>query len=279
MNQLHAPTPHLELIPVASLVEHEWHDDQRTPPLMTRIQESGVWRNPPIVTPLQDDSGRFLLLDGANRIAALRKLNFPHAVVQVVKPNDQGLKLYNWNHVIWGLDSSQFVAKIEHLPDIFLRSGEDEPPNLLQKCGLVAIQIARGDLVSVCTPLQTLERRVERLNAIVDLYKDQANLDRTNEWSVVRLKAIYPDLCALVRFPKFELEQILILAGRGCLLPTGITRFMISPRVLHLNYPLEAMISDLPLEEKNAELEHFIQQRVALKSVRFYAESTYLFDE
>ena len=35
---------------MASLVEHERHDDQRTPPLVARIQESGVLRNPPIAT-------------------------------------------------------------------------------------------------------------------------------------------------------------------------------------------------------------------------------------
>ena len=30
-----------------------------------------------------------MLLDGANRITALRKLNYPHVVVQVVKPDAQ----------------------------------------------------------------------------------------------------------------------------------------------------------------------------------------------
>jgi hypothetical protein len=83
MVQMRASSPHLEIIPVANLVEHEWHDDQRTPPLAARIQESGVLRNPPIATPLWEDSQRFMLLDGANRVTAFRKLNFPHVVVQV----------------------------------------------------------------------------------------------------------------------------------------------------------------------------------------------------
>ena len=117
------------------------------------------------------------------------------------------------------------------------------------------------------------------MNAIVDLYKDKASLDRTNEWSVVRLNAVYPDLCALVIFPRFDVKDILILAGNGCMLPTGITRFMVSPRVLHLNYPLEAMKANLPLEEKNALLQEFIHRRLGEKGVRYYAEATYLFDE
>jgi hypothetical protein len=271
--------PHLEILPVTSLVEHEWHDDQRTDPLMARIEESGVWRNPPIVTPLQDGSQRYMVLDGANRVAVHKKLEFPHALVQVVHPEDQGLKLYNWNHVIWGLGSSQFVADIEQLKDVYLIRGEDERPNLWKECGIVLIQVDRGDLYSVCTEIEGLENRVELLNAIVDLYKDRASLDRTNEWSVVRLKAVYPDLCGLVIFPKFEVKEILDLVSQGCMLPSGITRFMVSPRVLHLNYPLEAMKANLPLEEKNVELQAFIHQRVAQKSVRYYAEATYLFDE
>jgi hypothetical protein len=271
--------PHLEILPVTNLLEHEWHDDQRTDPLMVRIEQSGVMRNPPIVSPLLDGSQRFMVLDGANRVAALKLLNYPDALVQVVHPDDPGLKLYNWNHVIWGMGSSQFVADLEQLKDVYLVSGEDERPNLWKECGIAVIQVARGDLYSVCTEIEGLENRVELLNAIVDLYKDRASLDRTNEWSVVRLKAVYPDLCGLVIFPKFEVKDVLVLAGQGCLLPTGITRFMVSPRVLHLNYPLEAIKANLPLEEKNAQLQEFIHQRMADKNVRYYAEATYLFDE
>ncbi len=271
--------PQLKILPLASLLGHERHDDQRTGPLMVRIKESGVWRNPPIVAPLQDDSQRYMLLDGANRIAALKKLGLSDVLVQVVHPDDQGLKLYNWNHVIWDMGPSQFISDLAQLQDIYLVSGEDDRPNLWKECGIAVVQIARGDLYTVCTEVKGLEGRVDLLNAIVDLYKDRASLDRTNEWSVVRLKAVYPDLCALVVFPRFNVKDILILAGNGCLLPTGITRFMVSPRALHLNYPLEAMKADLPLEEKNAQLQDFIHRRLAEKGVRYYAEATYLFDD
>ena len=272
-------TPRLEVIPIACLVIHEWHDDQRTPPLMARLQESGVLRNPPVVAPLQDGSQRYMVLDGANRITTLRQMGYPHAVVQVVHPDDPGLKLYNWNHVVWGLDPPELVSAIEKLPDIELVRGEEERPDLWGDCGLAVIQVPRGDLFTVCTEEEQLVRRVQLLNTIVDCYKDRARLDRTNEWSVVRLKAVYPDLWGLVIFPHFEIHQVLNLAGEGNLLPAGITRFTISPRVLHLNYPLEAMAVDEPVEEKNANLQRFVQERMAQKGVRYYAEATYLFDE
>jgi len=82
-----------------------------------------------------------------------------------------------------------------------------------------------------------------------------------------------------VIFPKFEIKQVLSLAGRGCLLPTGITCFTVSPRVLHLNYPLKFMTREGSLEEINIHLQNFLKQRITQKGVRYYAEATYLFDE
>ena len=271
--------PRLEILPVESLVVHEWHDEQRTPPLIARFQKSGLIRNPPIVTPLQDGSRRHMVLDGANRITAFREMEFPHVVVQVADPDDAGVNLYNWNHVIWGWESSELLSAIEQISDINLVSGDGDMPDLVGDSGLAMMHTPHGELYTICTSIEALEKRVQILNAIVDSYKDKARLDRTNEWSVVRLKAIYPDLCGLVIFPHFEIHQVLSLVSNGCLLPAGITRFMISPRVLHLNYPLEEMGMEKPIEEKNAALQRFIQERIADKGVRYYAEATYLFDE
>jgi hypothetical protein len=274
-----ANLPHLELIPLDSLVIHERHDEQRTLPLLTRIQESGIWRNPPIVSPLLDSSGRYMVLDGANRITVLRKIDCPHAVVQVVEPDDPGLKLYNWNHVVWGWKPVDFITAIRRVKGINLIEDGVSLPDFWGEDGIAMIQLPEGDLYTIKTAVESLINRVEILNAVVDSYKARANLDRTNEWSVVRLKAAYPELSGLVIFPHFEIQHVLRLAGDGCLLPTGITRFMVSPRVLHLNYPLAAMAAKKPLAEKNVQLQTFIQKRIAEKRVRYYAESTYLFDE
>ena len=271
--------PRLEILPVANMVVHEWHDEQRTPPLIARFQQSGVFRNPPIVTSLQDGSQRYMVLDGANRITAFQKMGIPHVVVQVVDPDDAGLKLYNWNHVVWGWESSELLSALAKLSDVNLVIGEGEMPDLVGDSGLAMMQMAHGDLYPIRTSVEAFEQRVGILNTIVDSYKDQAKLDRTKEWSVVRLKAIYPDLCGLVIFPHFEVHQVLSLVAKGCLLPAGITRFMISPRVLHLNYPIDEMAAEETLEEKNATLQRFIQERIADKGVRYYAEATYLFDE
>jgi hypothetical protein len=72
---------------------------------------------------------------------------------------------------------------------------------------------------------------------------------------------------------------VLKLAGDQCVLPTGITRFTVSPRALHLNYPLHELSSGKPLEYKESYLQQWISERVKHKGVRYYAEATFLFDE
>jgi hypothetical protein len=185
----------------------------------------------------------------------------------------------NWNHVVWGIDPADFQSGIDAVQDIELAHTEHHRPDLWGDCGLAMVQVPHGDLFTVCTAERELVRRVELLNTLVDSYKDRASLDRTSEWSVVRLKAIYKDLSGLVIFPRFDIDQVLKLAGAGFLLPTGITRFTVSPRAMHLNYPLSELQANKPLEEKNAALQTWVQERIACKGVRYYAEATYLFDE
>jgi hypothetical protein len=83
----------------------------------------------------------------------------------------------------------EFRSGIDAIPDIELAHTEHQRPDLWGDCGLAMVQVPRGDLFTVCTAERELLRRVELLNALVDSYKDRAYLDRTSEWSVVRLKA------------------------------------------------------------------------------------------
>jgi hypothetical protein len=46
-----------------------------------------------------------------------------------------------------------------------------------------------------------------------------------------------------------------------------------------LNYPLHELSSAKPVEYKEAYLNHWIQEHIKQKSVRFYAEATLLFDD
>jgi hypothetical protein len=46
-----------------------------------------------------------------------------------------------------------------------------------------------------------------------------------------------------------------------------------------VDYPLELLAKDEPLEMKRQALGEWLRQRIGGRHVRFYAESTFLFDE
>jgi L-serine kinase (ATP) / ParB family transcriptional regulator, heme-responsive regulator len=272
--------PDLRFLRIDSVIIHEWHDEQRTPPLIEKIREGGLFRNPPIVTPLQDESCRYMVLDGANRVTALRSMGFPDVLVQVVEPEHPGLRLENWNHVLWEMDSKVLLSDIRSIQDVNPVLMEDQgQPNIMDDCGLALVQVPRGKKFTLCTDAEELVVKVALLNAIVDCYKDRCKLDRTMARDIHELEDVYPDLSGLIIFPQFKIQDVLVLAGQGYLLPTGITRFTVSPRALHVNYPLYELAADKPLEEKNDALQRWVQMRINKKGVRYYAEPTFLYDE
>jgi hypothetical protein len=183
--------------------------------------------------------------------------------------------------VVWELNPRRFLNNLLEIDRAHLELVSEEPtePSLEGTCGLAEIQLSDSRRFVVCTTDYELVQRVHILNRIVDTYRGCSRLDRTMAREVEPLIPIYPNLCGLVVFPKFNIYDLLRLAGEGYLLPTGITRFTISPRALHVDYPLSELASDRPIEEKNAALERWLQDRLNRKGIRYYAEATFLFDE
>jgi len=271
--------PLLAILSVEKLVLHEYHDAQRSIPIAEAIQRSGILRNPPIVVPFHDGTGRYMVLDGANRTTAIQNLDIPHIVAQVVPPDDSGLQLTPWNHVIWGIPPDELLEAFSTLPqvDIVLFNNEAAPPH--GKRRLAIFLHPDGRTFQLVTAQQRLIPRVEALNAIVDTYKQKAQLDRTQVADIETLLSLYPRLSGLLMLPAFRIDEVLQVVAAGHLMPPGSTRFVISPRALHLNYPLTHLRAEATLAEKNATLQEWIRERLAQKGVRYYAEATYIFDE
>ncbi len=271
--------PKLHILPLPSLILHEDHDRQRTLPLVDKLRAQGILRNPPIVMPLEDGSGRYMVLDGANRVTSLQEMDFPHIVAQVVQPHDPNVHLEVWNHVVWGMDEEELIRNIREVAGLKLmpiERGSRKREEL--DCMPVEIQLANGKTYLTCTTREGA-RMAAYMHGIVDSYKDKSFLDRTMQQEVDFFKDIHADLTALFIFPRFDVRLVLDLASQGGMLPTGITRFTVSPRALHLNYPLHELSSAKPIEYKETYLQRWVQERIKKKNVRYYAEATFLFDE
>jgi L-serine kinase (ATP) / ParB family transcriptional regulator, heme-responsive regulator len=84
---------------------------------------------------------------------------------------------------------------------------------------------------------------------------------------------------ALVEYPDFTVEQVLLAARSGRLLPAGVTRFLISGRVLRLELPLDMLSDPRDLSAKNRWLHDYLTDKQRHGKIRYYREPVYLLDE
>jgi len=271
--------PNLRIFSIESLILHEDHDMQRTLPLVEKLRAQGIIRNPPIVMPLNDGTDRFMVLDGANRVTSLRALEFPHIVTQVVEANNPHVNLQTWNHVVWGMNVRTMMSSLRKIKGI-----EPAKVNTLRSLDApkympMQIRFPNDSFYILKETPSDLGTHIGTMHNVVNTYKTRASLDRTSQTLIDTFRKLYPDLTALVIFPHFKIKTVLKLASQNILLPTGITRFTVSPRALHLNYPLHELSSAKPIEYKQEYLKHWIEERVKKKGVRLYSEATFLFDE
>ena len=271
--------PTLRILPLESLILHEDHDHQRTGPLVQRLRRAGILRNPPIVMPLTDGTDRYMVLDGANRVTALTEMEFPHIVAQVVKSDDVHVNLQTWNHIVWGMSTKAFIGRIRKIKGLVATKVNTFKSLDAPKYIPVQIRLPDGKLYLLAETPSELKQHIDTLHQIVNAYKTRAALDRTSQTLIDSFKQVYSDITALVIFPRFKIKTILKLAAQNIVLPTGITRFTVSPRALHLNYPLHELSSGKPIAYKEEYLKEWIEEHVKNKGIRFYAEQTFLFDE
>lgn len=271
--------PTLRILPLESLILHEDHDNQRTLPLVEKLRAQGIIRNPPIVMPLTDGSNRYMVLDGANRVTALQAMEFPHIVAQVVEASNPNVNLQTWNHVIWGMSTKTLMSELRKIKGLEVIKVNISKSLDAPKYVPVQIRLPDEKFYLLTESPSELPAHIGTLHKIVNAYQTHATLDRTSQTLIDSFKKIYSDLTALVIFPSFKIKTVLKLVAQQLVLPTGITRFTVSPRALHLNYPLHELSSGKPTEYKEAYLKKWIDERVKKKGVRLYSEVTFLYDE
>jgi len=282
--ETHEPRlPDLRVVPTALLVPHEQEDESRVARLSERLRGAGVLKNPPIVTEVvSPERGHCLVvLDGANRVSAARAAGLPHLLVQVVRYDDASVDLTTWHHALSGFPYERFERELGRVPGLTLgHEGQSQARALLARREALAFVLSGSDEALTLLGDHGLYERNALLNAVVDLYRDRVPFHRATRDSWSEAHARFPDVTALVVFPKFHPDEIIEIATSGARLPAGITRHVIPWRALRVNVPLDILADPVKtIDEKNRWLKAWIEERIAQKHVRFYAESTILFDE
>ena len=268
--------PTLKIVDIDTLRFHENPDDFRKAKLAERFKTEKILKNPPIVAQRGGNS-EYIILDGANRVTALVGLGLKQIVVQVVDIDDNQLIIDSWHHAIEKLDRDFFKKHISDIEGItcFDHGGDMSDNDKERLCTLI-FSDGRSCTVVSDGDLGTL---VGRLSQMTDLYLHDNIYDRVSYINLEHLKMHYPDFRTLVAFRNFDKEELLELALNGIKLPSGITRVFLPKRALGLNMDLNFLEADRSLEVKNRELDEMILAMVRAKSIRFYREPTFAFDE
>ena len=271
--------PDLRMLPAEKLIPHEDCDPRRVERLSLRIKAEGMLKNPPIVAAIPD-SDAYVVLDGANRAQALVKLQVPHIIAQLVSYTDSGVELDTWYHVVAGMEIADFEYALTQVTGLHLLacSLEQAREALINHQAAAYIVSAQG-VRMVSNTSNSLKHDPRLLNSLVSIYKGKANIYRASNDIWEKQQPYYPDITALVIFPRLTPADIISAAQSGEKIPTGITRHIIPHRALNINSPLDVMQADWSQERKDAWLKEWLMERMAANAIRFYSESTFSFNE
>ena len=277
--------PDLRFLEIERLVPHEREDPKRTSALTGRLKTEGVLRNPPVVAAAPQGaiarSARFVVLDGANRVSTLRAAAFPHVVAQVVPYEAPAVRLSTWQHALAVERPDDLERRIRRISGLTVKDQDlSHARALLARRESLAFLVRGDGSVLSLHGGREVHRKNDLLNAFVDLYRGRHAYHRVTRDSIEEARSRYPDVTCLAVFPHFLPEEILTVALAGARLPAGISRHVIAWRALRVHIPLDMMADrSRGLAQKNRWLSEWMSERLAANAVRFYEESTVLFDE
>lgn len=266
----------LRVVPMDKIFPHESIDPKRVDKLAARLDAEGLLRNPTVVMQVED---KYMVLDGATRTAAFKKLGYSHTVVQICSP-ETGLGLHTWYHVAQKIEVESLLDLLRAIPNIALvpSTAEKADDDMFAYGSLCYLHTADGRVFLVQTAAGL--NRLDALNQLTETYIAACTVDRTLEKDLITLKNDYPNLAALIVFPEYTVSQVMQVTLSGRYFPAGITRFLIPGRILRLNADLAILKSaEMSLADKSKWLYDFLEEKTKRNAIRYYGEPVYLLDE
>jgi hypothetical protein len=289
----------LRFVHSEDLMFYETCDFKRTQKLAEEIKKDGHLKNPVLVGCINTEDGeklnhgkgeKLLVLDGVNRVSALRLLNLPDVLIQMVDYEDKKVELSSWNHLIFDAQKEKIIKKIKDLnlevsfcPFNWRKEALNHQKTISYFLfrDLSGFVVNKGGNRMVHTDASfTPEDKVKNLYQLITTYNGRSEicyLDSENHF--LSVFEHFKNSSAINLIPKFDKKEILGLVQKGILLPFGVTRFIVPHRVLGLEVSCSVLRAQTPLSEKNLFLKELLTYRIKTKKAKFYQESVTLFNE
>jgi hypothetical protein len=269
----------LDLVPLDAIRPHELADGARKERIERRLAADGVLRDPIVVGSVPQLDG-YVLLDGTNRLQALRSLGLSWGLVQVIDYSGAGsVNLRTWCHST-RVAFETIAGQASAIPGVAVEPiAELGASDAMAIHSTVAVLLGKDRITAVSRANEYPHSRAEQLRALVALYEDRmmrVDCDPANVEELAQTMCEPTnDGVTLVAFPTITRSQVTTMAMRGALIPAGITRHdIMGGRALRVNVPLEMLHGTGSLDEAKQALE----THLASLQPRLYREPTILYD-
>jgi hypothetical protein len=272
--------PRLEIVSLRSLILHEDVEMHRVERIMERFRAERSLKNPPVVG-RNPRYRRLIVLDGASRVTAARRLGLPHFLVQIVPYPSPDIGLDPWHHIVVGMDWKVFIERASAIQGVRLElTTLLKADRALAEHRALASVRAPGKKPAVLTLAHPRRTGLGPIRELTRLYATDPGLHRVREDQLPLPEEWLGEERVLVLFPRFTQDDIVRLALRHeDRLPMGITRHTVPNRALRVHYPLHRLRSPAPLPEKRRRLRAFLEERWESGRIRHYPEATTVYDE
>jgi L-serine kinase (ATP) / ParB family transcriptional regulator, heme-responsive regulator len=247
----------LKLVELEQIRLHEPTECVRLDQTVQAISREGVLRNPLLAIQLENFD--YLILDGAHRTGALKKLGCQRIPVQVVNPAQ--VTVDAWEHVI---PIGPWLDELHQDPSLLWTTV------LFDQAPLIAKIVEPDGIPQFVYLKENKEDPMKRLQAwhrIVEAYNKDYPVQRFPKGS-----CLVPEPgMVLLQYPTCTLNDLEEIVSSGYKVPAGVTRCMVEGRLLNLRIPISLLTSSTPdLEEWQRLCEKWSEK------LRFYSESVYL---
>lgn len=262
----------LKLVPINNLLIYEKFDLRRVKKIVNSINSNKCFFNPILVGDI-GEKDRYIVIDGANRLEALKKVKASYAFIQIVDyldPNEvdlQGNEHYlncSFSAFMELMNSNGFTLKVV-----------SEKEYLLAKSDISPLIYSDGKVYSLdFSKISSVADRIEKLNIFVEAYKKKFEILRRSELGN------FCDFPIVIKFKSFTPSDIIELSYNSLYLESGITWHSINDLVVHFRIPIQVLIVGFSnMESSDFYLKKVIENKISNSWIRRYNSNVYICDE